>query len=53
MYKFNWNTCMKKKNDFNIIHSDLPDLFVTKVANKYKLEKFLHLSALGIEKCNR
>ena len=41
----------KKKNDFNLIHSDLPAL-LSKKANEFKLEKFIHLSALGIEKAN-
>ena len=38
----------KKKNDFKIIHTDLPD-FLSQKANKYKLNKFIHLSSLGIE----
>ena len=38
----------KKKNFFKIIHSDLPDL-LSKKANDFKIEKFIHLSALGIE----
>ena len=41
----------KKKNDFNLIHSDLPAL-LSKKANEFHLEKFIHLSALGIEKAN-
>ncbi len=38
----------KKKNDFDVIHTDLPD-FLSQKANKYKLDKFIHLSSLGIE----
>ena len=38
----------KKKNDFKIIHTDLPD-FLSQKAKKYKLNKFIHLSSLGIE----
>ena len=38
-----------RRNHFNIIHTDLPDM-LSKKAYKYKLEKFIHLSALGIEK---
>ena len=38
----------KKKNDFKIIHTDLPD-FLSQKAKKYKLDKFIHLSSLGIE----
>ena len=38
----------KKKDEFKIIHSDFPTL-LSKKANEFKLEKFIHLSALGIE----
>ena len=38
----------KKKNNFNLIHSDLPSL-LSKVAFESSLEQFIHLSALGIE----
>ena len=38
----------KKKDDFKLLHSDLPALLAEK-AKKFKLEKFIHLSALGIE----
>ena len=38
----------KKKNQFKTIHTDLPNL-LSQLANKYKLEKLIHLSALGIE----
>ncbi len=41
----------KKKNDFNLIHSDLPAL-LSKKANEFQLERFIHLSALGIEKAS-
>ncbi len=39
----------KKKYEFKIIHSDLPTI-LSKKASEFKLEKFIHLSALGIEK---
>ena len=38
----------KKKNQFNLIHSDLPSL-LSKVASKNSLKQFIHLSSLGIE----
>ncbi|MDA9682810.1 complex I NDUFA9 subunit family protein [Candidatus Pelagibacter sp.] len=38
----------KTKNQFKTIHCDLPDLLSQK-ANKYKIEKFIHMSSLGIE----
>ncbi len=38
----------KKKDDFKVIHTDLPN-FLSQKANKYKLDKFIHLSSLGIE----
>ncbi len=38
----------KKKNQFNLIHSDLPDL-LSKVAKKKSIKQFIHVSALGIE----
>ncbi len=38
----------KKKDDFRVIHTDLPN-FLSQKANKHKLDKFIHLSALGIE----
>ena len=38
----------KRKNEFKLIHSDLPAM-LSKKANEFKLEKFIHLSALGIE----
>tara|TARA_B100000989_G_scaffold296577_1_gene280132 strand:- start:6027 stop:6989 length:963 start_codon:yes stop_codon:yes gene_type:complete len=38
----------KKKNQFKTIHTDLPDL-LSKIANNLKIDKFIHLSALGIE----
>ena len=41
----------KKKNQFNLIHSDLPSL-LSKLALKNSLNQFIHLSALGIESCN-
>ena len=38
----------KRKNHFNIIHSDFPSL-LSKIAKKQKLKQFIHVSALGIE----
>ena len=38
----------KSKGQFKLIHTDLPDMLSQK-AKKYSLEKFIHLSALGIE----
>ena len=38
----------KRKDEFKLIHSDLPAM-LSKKANEFKLEKFIHLSALGIE----
>ncbi len=38
-----------KKISFKTIHTNLPNM-LSSVANKYKIEKFLHLSSLGIEK---
>ena len=38
----------KRKDEFKLIHSDLPAL-IAKKANQFKLDKFIHLSALGIE----
>ena len=37
-----------EKNQFKIIHTDLPDMLSQK-ANKLNIEKFIHLSSLGIE----
>ena len=39
----------KKKNLFKKIHTDFPDL-LSKLAEKKKIEKLIHLSSLGIEK---
>ena len=41
----------RKKNQFENIHSELPDM-LSKIANKCKLDQFIHLSSLGIEKAN-
>ena len=41
----------KKKDQFKTIHTDLPNLLSQK-ANELNIEKFIHLSALGIEKAN-
>jgi len=38
----------KKSGDFKIIHTDLPDL-LSQIAKKNKIQKFIHLSSLGIE----
>ena len=39
----------KKKDEFKMIHSDLPAL-LSKKSSEFKLDKFIHISALGIEK---
>ena len=39
----------KKKDHFKILHTDFPDLLSQK-ANELKIDKFIHLSSLGIEK---
>ena len=39
----------KRKNFFKNIHTDFPDL-LSKLAAKKNIEKFIHLSSLGIEK---
>ena len=39
----------KKKNVFKNIHTDFPDL-LSKLSAKKNIEKFIHLSSLGIEK---
>ena len=39
----------KKKNSFQKIHTDFPDL-LSKLAAKKNIEKLIHLSSLGIEK---
>ncbi len=38
----------KNENQFQSIHSDLPDL-LSKFCNQLKIEQFIHLSSLGIE----
>ncbi len=38
----------KKKDHFNLIHSDLPYL-LSKIALSKRLKQFIHLSALGVE----
>ena len=38
----------KKRGDFRVIHTDLPNL-LSQIAKKYKIQKFIHLSSLGIE----
>ena len=38
----------RNKDHFKIIHTDLPDM-LSKKAEYFKIEKFIHLSALGIE----
>ncbi len=37
-----------KNQDFKTIHTDLPDM-LSRIANKFKINKFIHLSALGID----
>ena len=39
----------KRKNSFKKIHTDFPDL-LSKLSAKKNIEKFIHLSSLGIEK---
>ena len=41
----------KKKDHFKSIHTDLPNL-ISQAANRLNLEKFIHLSALGIEEAS-
>ena len=41
----------KKKGHFNQIHTDLPNL-ISHLANKFNIEKLIHLSALGIEEAS-
>ena len=41
----------KKKNHFKLIHTELPNL-LSQLASKHKLDKFIHLSALGVERAN-
>ena len=41
----------KKKDHFKIIHTDLPNL-LSKKSSKYNIDKFIHLSALGVENAN-
>ena len=38
----------KRKNHFKIIHTDLPDL-ISQKAQQHNIDKFIHLSALGID----
>ena len=38
----------KKRGDFKIIHTDLPNL-LSQIAKKHKIQKLIHLSSLGIE----
>jgi NADH dehydrogenase len=40
----------KRKNLFKNIHTDFPDL-LSKLSAKKNIEKLIHLSSLGIEKC--
>ena len=47
MYQFNWYIIWKKDH-FKSIHTDLPNL-LAQAANKINLDKFIHISALGIE----
>ncbi len=38
----------KRSNEFNLVHSELPSM-LSNISKKLKLEKFIHISALGIE----
>ena len=38
----------RKKNQFKTIHTDFPDM-LSKIASKYNIEKFIHLSSLAVE----
>ena len=38
----------KRKNQFKVIHTDLPDL-ISQKAQQHNIDKFIHLSALGID----
>jgi len=49
MYKPCWNSISKKKNTFKNIHDNFPTI-ISKICSKKKLEQFIHISALGIEK---
>jgi len=40
-----------KGNSFENIHTNFPNL-ISKLCNQYKIEQFIHISALGIEKAN-
>ena len=37
----------KKRDQFKTIHTDFPDMLSQK-ANKYKLDKFIHMSSVGL-----
>ena len=39
----------KNKNEFNTIHNFLPEM-ISKLCKQYKVEKFIHISALGVSK---
>ena len=39
----------KKKNSFNNIHINLPNI-ISQKCNEHNIEQFIHVSALGIEK---
>ena len=41
----------KNKNQFNRIHRDFPKI-LSKLASEKKIEKFVHVSALGVENAN-
>ena len=38
----------KKKNQFKNLHTDFPDMLST-IAKQHNIDKFIHLSALGID----
>ena len=39
----------KHKDEFNTIHNFLPEM-ISKLCKKYKIKKFIHISALGVSK---
>ena len=44
-----WQFFAKKRNqEFNIIHKDFPNM-LSQLAKKNNIQKFIHLSSLGIE----
>ncbi len=39
----------KKNNQFQTIHTDLPNM-LSKISSEFNIDKFIHLSSLGVEK---